>query len=84
MGCGRRWGILRGCRCVLRIADGEAQASGGRLSGGSVGTVLMVYTYPGVGYEVEFTNGDITTLTWLTLYDDDLEALDETAADRSC
>jgi hypothetical protein len=44
----------------------------------------MVYTYPGVGYEVEFTNGDITTLTWLTLYDDDLEALDETAADRSC
>jgi hypothetical protein len=55
-----------------------------RLAAGSVGTVVMVYSSPRVGYEVEFTDGGIITLALLTLGDEDLVAVDETLADRSC
>jgi Domain of unknown function (DUF4926) len=52
-------------------------ATGG-LAAGAVGTVVMVYTSPSPGYEVEFCDEDgFTTLALLTLHDDELVAAPE-------
>jgi hypothetical protein len=44
------------------------------LKAGAKGTILMVYEFPRVGYDVEFLDESGHTLALLTLYDEDLEA----------
>jgi hypothetical protein len=53
------------------------------LAAGTIGTVVMVYTDPMPGYEVEFCDKDGFTLALLTLYDDDLLAAPECGARSS-
>ena len=50
------------------------------LAAGTVGAVVMAYTHPTPGYEVEFFDKDGSTLALLTLCDDDLIA----ASDVDC
>ena len=52
------------------------------LPGGTLGTVVMVYTYPRPGYEVEFCDNDGFTLALLTLYDGDLLAAPDAESRR--
>ena len=49
----------------------------GGLAAGTIETVVMVYTNPSPGYEVEFCDPDGFTLALLTLHDDDLVAAPE-------
>jgi hypothetical protein len=56
-------------------------AAGG-LREGTLGTVVMVYTYPWPGYEVEFCDENGFTLALLTLYDGDLIAAPEAERGR--
>ncbi|MDU4128448.1 DUF4926 domain-containing protein [Pantoea sp.] len=42
---------------------------------GCKGAVVMVYTEPTLGYEVEFVDADGETLDVLTVYPDDIELL---------
>jgi hypothetical protein len=46
----------------------------GGLAAGTHGTVVMAYTHPTPGYEVEFCDRHGFTLALLTLYEDDLVA----------
>lgn len=42
---------------------------------GTIGIVVMVYTEPTLGYEVEFFDDNHETLEVLTVYPDDIEVV---------
>ncbi|ROP60172.1 uncharacterized protein DUF4926 [Enterobacter sp. BIGb0383] len=47
----------------------------GSIAAGCKGAVVMVYTEPTLGYEVEFIDANGETLDVLTVYPDDIELL---------